>query len=98
MSDRKNNSMEKQIPERRKKMTLKRILAWVAMILLVGIYVLTLIFSLIDSPLAKQLFNASLYCTVFIPIISWVFLMVVKLVKGRGNDHDEKREEKSKNC
>lgn len=72
----------------------KRILAWIAIILLLGMYVMTFIFSLLDSSLAQQLFHASLYCTVFIPVIAWVFIMVTKLVKGRGNDKDENPDEK----
>lgn len=93
MSDyRKDRRMQKQSSGRRKNMTFRRILAWIAIILLAGMYVLTLIFSLIDSPLARQLFHASLYCTVFIPVISWVFLMVVKLVKGQGNDREENQD------
>lgn len=73
------------------KLSFKQILAWIAIILLVGMYVVTLIFSMIDSPLAKQMFYASLYCTFFIPVMSWVFLMTVKLVKGRGEDAEEEK-------
>lgn len=83
MSDQK---MEQQPAERREKMPFKRIVAWIAIVLLVGMYVITLVFSLIDSPLARQLFHASLYCTVFIPVISWVFIMVLNLVKGQGSN------------
>lgn len=78
-------------PHRKNGITLKQILAWIAIVLLVGMYVLTLVFSMIDSPLAQQMFHASLYCTVFIPVIAWVFLMTVRLVKGSG--HEESDEE-----
>ena len=72
------------------KKTFHRILAWIAIIFLVAMYVLTLVFSIMDSPLAEQLFRASLYCTVFIPVISWVFIMVVKLLKNWNEDSDKK--------
>lgn len=72
-----------------RKITFRQIIAWIAILLLVGMYVLTLMFSLMDSPLAQQMFHASLYCTVFIPVISWVFIMTVKLVKGNGNDESD---------
>ncbi|MGN0294364.1 MAG: hypothetical protein ACI4D3_10230 [Lachnospiraceae bacterium] len=81
-----------------RKMTFRQIIAWIAIILLVGIYVVTLICSLIDSPLAEQMFHASLYCTFFIPVMSWVFIMTVKLVKGNAGDetHNEDRSEDQK--
>lgn len=77
----------------RRKVTFRQIIAWIAIILLAGIYVVTLICSLIDSPLAEQMFHASLYCTFFIPVMSWVFLMTVKLVKGNRNETDERQED-----
>lgn len=69
--------------------SLKQILAWIAIIFLVGMYVLTLVCSLLDSSLAQQMFRASLFCTVFIPVISWVFIMTVNLVKGSGEKEKE---------
>ena len=77
----------------RRKMTFRQIIAWIAIIMLAGIYVMTLICSFIDSPLAEQMFHASLYCTFFIPVMSWVFIMTVKLVKGNGNETGEKQED-----
>lgn len=77
----------------RRKVTFRQIIAWIAIILLAGIYVVTLICSLIDSPLAEQMFHASLYCTFFIPVMSWVFIMTVKLVKGSGNETNEGQED-----
>ena len=84
--------------EKRRKVTFRQIIAWIAIILLVGMYVVTLVCSIIDSPLAEQMFHASLYCTFFVPVISWVFLMTVKLVKGSGkNDlYEEDKTEKNK--
>lgn len=66
------------------KLSWKQILAWIAIIFLIGMYVVTLVLSLMQSPFARQMFHAALYCTVFIPVMAWVFLMTVKLVKGRG--------------
>lgn len=74
----------------KKKMSRKQVLAWTAIILLVGIYVVALVFSLIDSPFAQQMFHAALYCTFIIPIMCWVFLMTVKLVKGKGYEKEDK--------
>ncbi len=67
-------------------MKLKRILAIVGIIILAGMYVLTLIFALIDSPLKNSLLYASLYCTVIIPVLIYVFLLLIRLFGKKGGD------------
>lgn len=98
MSDlKKSKAAEETVSETRKshgKMTLKQIAAWIAIVLLVGMYVFTLICSIINSPLAEQMFHATLYCTFFIPVIAWVFIMTVKLVKGNGDDIENRDQKK----
>lgn len=66
------------------KKQLRRVLAWIAIFALLLLYAMTLVFSLIDSPLGKRLLAASLFATVFIPVLCWVFLLTIRLVKGRG--------------
>ena len=57
---------------------IRQILAWIAIIALVGLYVATLIFSLIGSPFAQKMFQASLLCTFVIPIIICLCMMALK--------------------
>lgn len=66
------------------KKQLRRVLAWIAIVALLLLYAMTLVFSLIDSPLGKRLLAASLFATVFIPVLCWVFLLTIRLVKGKG--------------
>lgn len=57
---------------------IRQLLAWIAILALVGLYVATLIFSLIGSPFAQKMFQASLLCTFVIPIIIWLCMMALK--------------------
>ena len=66
-------------------MKLKRILAIVGIVILAGMYLLSLVFAIIDHPLKSSLMSASLYCTVVIPVLLYVFLFVTRLVR---KDHD----------
>ena len=74
-----------------------QLLAWIAIIALVGLYVATLIFSLIGSPFAQKMFQASLLCTFVIPIIIWLCMMALKWSEDssiRINPDDEENPEK----
>lgn len=52
---------------------LKSILSLAAIIILVGMYVVTLVFSIMGSEIADGLFMTSLYCTIIVPI--WIFAL-----------------------
>lgn len=57
---------------------LKRLLAVIGIILLAGMYVLTLVFALTDNSAAGNMVMASLYATVMIPVLLYAFLLVHK--------------------
>lgn len=61
-------------------MNAKRILALVGIVLLVGIYLISLIFALIDHPLKTSMMYASLYGTVVIPVLIYAFLLIGRLL------------------
>ena len=65
-------------------MTLKRIAAMTAALLLIGMYIATLVFALTGSPLSSKLFIASVICTFVVPIIIHLFLMINNAREGRG--------------
>ena len=67
----------------KKRPPLQRILAWIAIGILLALYAASFICAMIDSPFAQQMFHACIYCTIFVPIISWVFIMTIKMVKDR---------------
>lgn len=53
---------------------MKRIIAWIGIIILVGLYVTTFITAFLDSPATAGMFWASLYCTILVPIIMYILL------------------------
>ena len=58
----------------------KRILAFAGAVLLIGMYICTLIFSLIDSPVATNLLKASVAATILIPVLLYGLLLFTKLM------------------
>ena len=59
----------------------KRVLAAVAVVILAGLYLCSLIFALIDHPMKDSLLTASLYATVVIPVLLYVFLFITSLLQ-----------------
>lgn len=64
--------------EENKLKKIKRVLALIGIILLLGLYGATLITSFIASPAAHTLFIASLVCTGFIPVAIYIFIWLLK--------------------
>ena len=54
--------------------TAKRISAWICIIVLVAMYVVTLVAAIMSKPGADTLFKSSLALTIFLPIVCWVFI------------------------
>lgn len=51
----------------------RKIGAWAGIVLLVGMYLLTLVSAIFSSESSSGLFIASLYCTFVVPV--WIFLL-----------------------
>ena len=62
---------------------LKRLLALIGVILLAGMYILTLILSLTDNSAAGNVLMASLFGTVIIPVLLYAFLLVYKWTRPK---------------
>ncbi len=63
--------------------TLKRIAALLAVILLAGLYVLTLIFAVAGFEGARELFMACLFLTIAVPILTWLMIWLIGALQGR---------------
>ncbi|MBP3701393.1 MAG: hypothetical protein J6I64_05860 [Lachnospiraceae bacterium] len=72
-------------------MNAKRILAILGIAVLIGIYLLSLIFALIDHPMKSSMMYASLYATVVIPVLVYAFLLIAKLLHKDENEDEERR-------
>ena len=65
---------------------LKRAACIAGAVILAGIYILTLIFSLTDSSQARSWLTASLYCTVAVPVVLYAFLLITRQLRDREKD------------
>lgn len=61
----------------------KRFLAMTAVILILLLYASTIVFALMDSPLAQSLLMASLFCTIVVPAVLYGYYVIIKYMKGR---------------
>jgi len=59
----------------------RRILAWVGIILLLAMYVVTFVAAIFSSPSANGLFLASLTLTLVVPVAIYVFQWLRKVTK-----------------
>ena len=57
----------------------KRIFALAGAVILIALYLLTFLFSLMDSDLAHGLFGASFACTFIIPVVTYACILLYRL-------------------
>lgn len=62
---------------------LKRILALLGALILILLYVSTLVFALMDHPVAGDLLKASIACTILLPVLLYAFILVHRLTGRR---------------
>ncbi len=65
----------------KKKVTFKQIFAAIGLLLLVGMYVLSIVLACFAKPGAEGMFMASLVATVIIPIVLYIFIALDKWAK-----------------
>lgn len=62
---------------------MKRILALLGIILLVGLYLVTFIASLLNTSFAHNLFMACFYATIMLPIMLYAYVLIYKVIKKK---------------
>lgn len=67
----------------------QKILALTGVLLLIGLYVATLVFAIIDSPNSGNLFKASIYATVVVPVLLYAYIGVYKYYKKKQEDDNK---------
>jgi len=73
----------------------KRVLAIITVILLAGLYISTLIFALIGSENAFAWFKVSIYCSIVLPVLIWIYTFIYRMLKGSDNEpSDEIKKDK----
>ncbi len=59
---------------------MKRIFAIIGVIILLALYLISFISAVLAKPYASELFMASIFCTIVIPILMYGFLIVYRYV------------------
>ena len=62
---------------------MKRILAWIGIIVLLGLYLVTFILGVTGNESTKDLLLASIACTVIIPCLMFGMLLVAKALEDK---------------
>ena len=70
----------------------KKVVAAILCVALIGVYVATFVLSLLDSENARNLLTASIYMTVVVPVVLYAMALVAKLLGG--NEQEDSTEEK----
>lgn len=66
-----------------RKMTSKQIVAWIGIIALVAMYVVTLIVAIINPGEGGRLFQACLVATIAVPLLVWIYVWMYGKLKGK---------------
>ena len=73
----------------KKKTSAKQILAIIAIVILVGLYLSTLVFALMSSPIADTLLKISLLSTLGVRIVLYLILMFFRLTIRESKPEDK---------
>lgn len=74
----------------------KRICAILGVILLAAMYLMTLVFALIDSPWAIGCLKISIGLTILVPVLLWVYLAMFRYMKGKKQENQDAASETNK--
>lgn len=74
----------------------KRLLALAGAFILIVLYLSTLIFALIDSPWAYDLFRFSVGCTIIFPILLYVMMLIARVLNKQDDTDSEKNSSNTK--
>ena len=72
----------------------KRIAAVLGVVLLTGMYVLTLISGILSTPETGNLFRACIYCTITVPCLLYGFELIYRLLHKNREMPEEVEQEK----
>ena len=60
---------------------IKRVVALLGVVILVGLYLITLILAFVDPTASKDWLKASIICTISIPVFFYAYLLVYRNLK-----------------
>lgn len=60
---------------------IKRVVALLGVVILVGLYLITLILAFVDPTASKDWLKAAIVCTIIIPVFFYAYLLVYRNLK-----------------
>lgn len=70
---------------------IRQTIAIIMVIFLIGLYIVTLIAAITSTPATPGLFKASLFSTMVLPIMFYIYLMIYKSFKKRDENSEDKK-------
>ena len=71
---------------------MKRILDWIGIIVLAGLYLVTFILGVTGNESTKGLLMASIACTVIVPCLMYGMMLIAKVLGSRNQPEEEDQE------
>lgn len=71
----------------------KRVLALIGVVLLAGLYILTLVSAFLTTPATGGLFMASIFSTVAVPVLLYAYMLVYRILKRHNEEMNRNLEE-----
>ena len=65
---------------------LKKILAWIGIIVLLSLYLITFIVGVTGGPQTKNLLLACIALTVIVPVLLYAMMLLAKVLSGKNSD------------
>lgn len=71
---------------------IKRIVAIICIVILVGLYLAAFVLSIVDTSASMNLFKGCIACTIFVPLVAYCYICLHKYAmnrSGRKNYYDD---------
>lgn len=73
----------------------KRIIALIGALILIGLYLLVLILGITASPATKDVLMAAIGCTIVIPCLLYGMMLVARVLGGKNENEDQQSDKNS---
>lgn len=75
---------------------LKQILALLTIVVIVGLYIVTLVLALMNNAYTQRFFYASLFASIFIPVMLYLIFWIANVLRQYNPNNKETHEESKK--
>lgn len=64
----------------------KRIVAWIGVLILLGVYLATVILGIFGSEATSDMFMACIICSVVIPCLMYAMLLIARILENKNKE------------